>query len=369
MNKPFDGVYKDKKVLITGHTGFKGSWLSLWLSSLGANVYGYAQPPVTDPSLFEHLKLAGSLHHEVADICDIDRFRKSIKAIQPDIIFHLAAQSLVRESYNHPLDTVMVNTMGTVNVLEAVRLEKLSPAIVLITTDKCYDNREWLYGYKETDALGGYDPYSASKGAAEVLIASWRNSFFNPGRLSEHGVRVASARAGNVIGGGDWAKDRIVPDCIRDLQKTGIIQVRNPYATRPWQHVLEPLGGYLKLGSKLLEVNDSALHEYCEAFNFGPLISSNKNVGALVNKIIQVWGSGSWKSLSLEKAGHEASLLHLSIDKAYHKLKWLPQWNFEETVSYTVDWYKALTEDPSGIIDFTAGQIQAYEERLMNATV
>ncbi len=361
MNQSFGEIYKKKKVLITGHTGFKGSWLSLWLTDMGAEVHGYALPPITTPCLFDLLKLKDLVNHKEADICDFAQLRKTVKSVKPDIIFHLAAQPLVRESYETPMETVLVNTIGTANVLEAVRVENLPCAIVFVTTDKCYENKEWLFGYRENDAMGGYDPYSASKGAAELLIASWRRSFFNPKKIKDHGVRIASVRAGNVIGGGDWSKDRIVPDCIRDLQQYGVIQVRNPYATRPWQHVLEPLGGYLKLGAKLLDENSADLHLYCEAYNFGPLISSNKNVGALVDGIIKVWGAGKWESFSPDKNDHEASLLHLTIDKAYHRLNWLPKWDFDETVRYTVEWYKNTFENPSTVFDYTQRQIHEYQ--------
>lgn len=364
MNHPFGGIYNGKKVLVTGHTGFKGSWLSLWLSILGADVYGYALPPHTNPSLFDLLKLKTIVKHQEADICDLKRFKETLKSVKPDIIFHLAAQSLVRHSYDEPLDTVMVNTIGTVNILEAIRQSKLPAAVILVTTDKCYENKEWLFGYRENDPMGGFDPYSSSKGAAEILISSWRNSFFSPYHIKDHGVRVASVRAGNVIGGGDWSKDRIVPDCIRDLQQAGVIQVRNPHATRPWQHVLEPLSGYLQLGAKLLDLNDDQVSTYCEAFNFGPLIHSNKNVSTLVEKIINVWGHGSWKTFSPEKIGHEASLLNLTIDKAYHKLNWLPKWNFDETVKNTVAWYKNAQDNPTSIFDYTSDQIQRYQNKL-----
>ncbi len=362
MNYPFGGIYQNKKVFITGHTGFKGSWLSLWLNSLGAKVHGYALPPHTEPSLFELLQLRDVMDHEEADICDFDRLRRSIDAFKPDIIFHLAAQTLVRESYANPSDTVMVNAIGTVNVLEAVRKCNLAAAVVLITTDKCYENNEWEFGYRENDPMGGYDPYSASKGAAEILIASWRSSFFNPSRIMDHGVRIASARAGNVIGGGDWSKDRLVPDCIRDLQRDGIIRVRNQHATRPWQHVLEPLSGYLAIGAKLLDFTGPEIKKYCEAFNFGPLIYSNRSVRTLVEEVIKIWGGGSWEPFNPEKNAHEASLLHLQIDRAYHKLGWLPKWDFEETVRHTVEWYKNGFTDPSFVRDFTLQQINNYQK-------
>ena len=353
-------VYRGKKVLITGHTGFKGSWLALWLTELGATVYGYALGPPTSPSLFELLNLEKAIEHEEADIRDADRLRKSVQRIKPDIIFHLAAQSLVRMSYDAPLETIQANTMGTVNLLEAVRQTGLATAIVLVTSDKCYENREWLFGYRESDAMGGYDPYSASKAACEILISSWRNSFFSPATIRDHGVRVASARAGNVVGGGDWSKDRIVPDCIRDLQNHTFITVRNPYSTRPWQHVLDPLSGYLELGRRLLESSSERAADFCEAFNFGPRLTSNKCVKDVVEKIIELWGSGSWKWISNEGL-HESSLLNLSIEKAYHKLQWHPKWNFSETMTRTVEWYQQALLEPSLLHEFTLGQIKAYQ--------
>lgn len=360
-------IYKTKNVLITGHTGFKGSWLSLWLKELGANVFGYALDPPTNPSLFELLDLENEIAHEIADIRDIEQLKRCIQRIKPDIIFHLAAQSLVGKSYEEPLETIQVNTLGTVNLLEAVRQTRLAISIVLITSDKCYENKEWLFGYRETDTLGGHDPYSASKAATEILISSWRNSFFSPASINKHGVRLASARAGNVIGGGDWGKNRIVPDCIRDLQNHKFISVRNPHSTRPWQHVLEPLSGYLQLGAKLLSLSPETVAPFCEAFNFGPRVTNNKNVKELVEEIIEKWGSGSWKWISLENAKYESTLLNLSIDKAFHKLGWLPKWNFSETIAHTVEWYQFVeshqkfTIEPSTIQDFTVKQIRAYQ--------
>lgn len=349
--------YKNKKVLVTGNTGFKGSWITMWLLKLGADITGYALEPPTNPSLYDELKLSKQINQYIKDIRSYQEIKKCISETKPDIIFHLAAQPLVRDAYNIPLETFDVNVMGTANLLEAVRELRLSTKVVCITSDKCYENQEWLFGYREVDPLGGYDPYSASKGAAEIVISSYRRSFFNPRNINTHGVKVASVRAGNVIGGGDWAKDRIVPDCIRALQKGENIFVRSPFATRPWQHVIEPLGGYLLLGSKLLEdTPDDFL--YCDAFNFGPLISSNKSVETLVVEIIKNWGEGTWSHES-KKSVHEASLLNLSIDKAYHLLKWQPVWNFETTIKHTIEWYKQ-NYLKSNMIDFTEKQIDAY---------
>jgi CDP-glucose 4,6-dehydratase len=360
MNADLRKTYTGKRVFITGHTGFKGSWLSLWLTTLGAEVYGYALDPPTSPSLFKLLKLEKELHHQVADVRDKEKLTKAIARIKPDIIFHLAAQAVVRESYETPFETIETNVTGTMNVMEAVRNSGIATAMVMITSDKCYENKEWLYGYRENDSLGGYDPYSASKAAAEVLISCWRNSFFHPERLNEHGVRLASARAGNVIGGGDWTRDHILTDCIRALQNHEPIRIRNPYATRPWQHALDPLSGYLQLGAKLLESGED-VSRYCEAFNFGPQGTSNKSVLELVHKIIACWGDGTWIVSQPEKIYHESSLLNLSIDKSRAVLGWSPQWNFEKAVVNTVAWYKALQNEPSGILPFTIGQVQEYE--------
>jgi len=365
-NSEFYDVYKSRKVLVTGNTGFKGSWLTLWLKELGAEVFGYSLAPPTNPSLFELLNLEKEINHETGDVCDIERLKKCLLRIKPDIIFHLAAQSLVRKSYDDPTETVQVNTLGTMNLLEAIRQTKLAVALVLITSDKCYRNDEWVFGYRETDTLGGHDPYSASKAAAEVLIDCWRKSFFNPASISDHGVRLASARAGNVVGGGDWGKDRIVPDCIRDLQNQKFIAVRNPSATRPWQHVLEPLSGYLQLGAKLLGSLENA-GAFCEPFNFGPHVANNKTVKELVEDIIEKWGSGSWKWIAPENAKYESTLLNLCIDKAYHKLGWLPKWNFSNTIARTVEWYQNLDQrqkffpDPLALREFTLQQIRKYQ--------
>jgi CDP-glucose 4,6-dehydratase len=357
----FSKIYRDKKVFITGHTGFKGSWLTLWLTHLGARVYGYALEPPTDPSLFQLLNLENSIDHQIADIRDSEQLKKSIAGIKPDIIFHLAAQSLVRDSYESPVETVAVNTLGTINVMEAVRQLRLPVAMVMVSSDKCYENKEWLHAYRETDPLGGHDPYSASKAGAEIFINSWRNSFFHPEYIDVHGVRMASARAGNVVGGGDWTKNNLVPDCIRALQEHKTIDVRNPNATRPWQHVLEALGGYMLLGARLLDPLPGNAKPYCEAFNFGPPVNSNKNVKELVEKIITCWGSGSWQDVSSPHALHEASLLSISIDKAYHTLQWYPKLDFNETINETVDWYKKVRQDPSNIRKFTLEQIRVYQ--------
>jgi len=332
----FGSAYDGKRVLVTGHTGFKGAWLCEWLLGLGAEVTGLSLPPPTDPSLFVELGLARRVHHVLGDIQEPDVLRKTVQEARPDFVFHLAAQPLVRESYRRPRETFIVNAIGSLNLLEALRDVAKPCAAVFITTDKCYENREWHHGYRETDSLGGRDPYSASKAAAELIIASYRHSFFK-----NHPVQIASARAGNVIGGGDWAADRIVPDCIHALQKNKPILVRNRRATRPWQHVLEPLGGYLWLGAslavpKLRRCDPSAL---AAAFNFGPNRDANRTVEELVLEVLRHW-PGRWRDKSDPNAPHEAGLLQLSTDKAAALLRWFPVWTFSEAVEKTVQWYR-----------------------------
>jgi CDP-glucose 4,6-dehydratase len=363
----FGSAYRGKNVFVTGHTGFKGAWLCEWLLSLGAKVTGYSLPPNTSPSLFNQLGLAERVTHIVGDIQDPAQLRKAILKARPDFVFHMAAQSLVRESYDRPLETFNVNVIGTAHVLEALRDYKRSCAAVFITTDKCYDNREWLHGYREEDPLGGHDPYSASKAGAEIIIGSYRRSFF-----LNHPVKIASVRAGNVIGGGDWAKDRIVPDCIRALQKKQSIPVRNKVATRPWQHVLEPLSGYLWLGALLANPKwskwDSALLN--AAFNFGPGRESNRTVEDLVTEVLKHW-AGQWEDKSDPKAAHEAKLLHLSTDKAHALLDWRPVWNFSETIAQTVLWYRdaAKMKKSEQIREYTQWQISQYVEQANTAGI
>lgn len=346
--------YKDKKVFVTGHTGFKGSWLCEWLLSLGAEVYGYSLPPPTKPSLFNQLKLSKRIKEDIrGDIRDLKSLSAAVKRIKPDFVFHLAAQPLVRLSYKEPVETFDTNVMGTVNLLESVRCASTQTpkhcSVICITTDKCYENRETTRPYREDDPMGGYDPYSCSKGCDELVISSYRRSFFGG---SSANVWVASARAGNVIGGGDWAKDRIVPDCMRSLDRGEAIPVRNKVSTRPWQHVLEPLCGYLTLGAAL--ASRTRFADYCSGFNFGPNPAANRTVKDLVTEILK-HRKGKWIDKSDSKAVHEAGLLNLNISKARRILGWTPRWNFEETIAKTVAWYmakdKALITN-SQIIDF-----------------
>lgn len=353
-------VYQGKKVLLTGHTGFKGAWMTAWLSKLGAKVTGYALPPDQPEGIFEAAKIRELCDHREADVRDLQSVTRAVTETNPDIVFHLAAQSLVRRSYELPLETLEVNVTGTANVLEAIRKTQTRAAVIVVTSDKCYENREWSYAYRENDAMGGHDVYSMSKGAAELVTASWRRSFFHPDKLASHGVPVASARAGNVVGGGDWAKDRIVPDAIAALRGNKPIGVRNPESIRPWQHVLEPLSGYLLLGARLFGAQAAS---YCDGWNFGPEADAARPVRQLADALVSSWGSGSWVDQRDPNARHEATLLRLAIDKAVGSLKWRPRWGFEAAVANTVRWYKAQATgaDSKALRALTLEQIAAYE--------
>jgi CDP-glucose 4,6-dehydratase len=360
---PLEQVFSGRPVFVTGHTGFKGSWLSIWLHALGARVTGYALPPPTSPSNFEASGVRDLLaaHHE-ADLRDTARLLAAMDRAKPDIVFHLAAQPIVRESYREPRETFEVNVMGTVNVLEAIRLLGRPCAAVVITSDKCYENREQAWGYRETDALGGHDPYSASKGAAEIATAAYRRSFFPPATLARHGVKLASVRAGNVIGGGDWAKDRILTDVVRQLRAGEPVAVRNPRAVRPWQHVLEPLSGYLALAARMLAADDcESVATWCDAWNLGPQPGEEIPVGQLVDLFIQAWGSGAWRDASDPHQPHEAGVLRLCIDKAVHQLGWKPRWTAAEAVRRTAEWFrKYYGGDGSGMLMACREDIEAY---------
>ena len=351
----FSNTYQGKRVLVTGHTGFKGAWLCEWLLSLGANVSGFALDPPTQPSLYEQLGLHRKLDDFRGDIRDESLVAKRVRYIQPEFIFHLAAQPLVRLSYDRPVETYSTNVMGTVHLLEAARQLTGHCTIIGVTTDKCYENREWVHSYREEDPMGGHDPYSSSKGAAELVIAAYRRSYFSS---KNSGIRLASARAGNVIGGGDWALDRIVPDCIRALSKNKSIVVRNKVATRPWQHVLEPLSGYLWLAAELSKGETQPL-ALASGFNFGPSLSSNRSVAALVNEIIKYWPGHVDYQINLDSV-HEAKLLSLAIDKSQHHLKWSPVWDFERTIAETVDWYLRNNKDSQQGAAAAVAQIAAY---------
>jgi CDP-glucose 4,6-dehydratase len=346
--------WQGRRVLLTGHTGFKGSWLALWLLELGAKVTGLAMPPDTDPSLFAQLQLDQRLDHRLGDLRNPGTLAELVAQTRPEVVLHLAAQPLVRRSYAEPTATWAVNVMGTIHLLEALRALDQPCTAVLITTDKVYRNNEWLYGYRENDPLGGHDPYSSSKAAAEIAIASWRASFCGDQPHQTPHLRIASARAGNVIGGGDWAADRIVPDAMRALAKGEPIGVRNPAATRPWQHVLEPLGGYLLLAERL-----SADPSLATAFNFGPQLEANRSVRELVEEALRHW-PGSWDDQSDPSAPHEASLLHLVIDKAHHQLGWAPRWDFATTLERTVHWYRQLEEGKATALENCLADLEAF---------
>jgi CDP-glucose 4,6-dehydratase len=355
----FANSYRGKRVLVTGHTGFKGAWLSEWLLSLGAEVTGFALAPNTAPALFDQLGLADRMHDRRGDIRDLALVQQVVAETRPDFVFHLAAQPLVRLSYEQPVETYATNVMGTVHLLEAVRALQAPCTVVAITTDKCYENREWVHSYREEDPMGGYDPYSSSKGAAELVVSAYRRSYFSSGHRTSP-VRLASARAGNVIGGGDWALDRIVPDCIRALQRGESIPVRNKIATRPWQHVLEPLSGYLWLGACLADSALSPFHAQLAAgFNFGPALSSNRTVAELVQEVLKHW-PGKWDDKSDPKAVHEAKLLNLATDKAHHFLAWQPAWGFADTLRETVAWYRSTVVEGAPVHPLTLRQIADY---------
>lgn len=338
----FHDFYRGKRVLVTGHTGFKGSWLSIWLHELGAEVIGVAQAPFTERDNFVLSGIGQRIKADIrADIRDGERIKEIFRQYQPEIVFHLAAQPLVRLSYDIPVETYQTNVMGTIHILEAIRFTDSVKVGVMITTDKCYENREQIWGYRENEPMGGYDPYSSSKGAAEIAIASWRRSFFHPGAYEKHGKSIASVRAGNVIGGGDWALDRIIPDCIKALEAGKPIEIRSPKAIRPWQHVLEPLSGYMLLAQKMW--NDPV--KYCEGWNFGPRAESITNVWDVASMVIENYGSGELKDLSDPDALHEAKLLMLDISKAKFQLGWEPRMSLGKCVQLVVDWYKRYKEE------------------------
>jgi CDP-glucose 4,6-dehydratase len=359
MNNLSD-FYHEKSVLITGHTGFKGSYLALWLTRLGARVTGYALAPTTYPSNFESSCVRDVLTVDnQADIRDKDRLAAVIRTAAPDVVFHLAAQPLVRESYRLPFETFDVNIMGTICLLECIRALRHPCVIVIVTSDKCYENQERMEGYRETDPMGGHDPYSASKGAAEIVVASYRRSFFNPVRLSDHGVKLASARSGNVIGGGDWAPDRIGTDIVNALSCEQPILVRNPKAIRPWQHVLEPLSGYLALAAQMMVSNEP---NWCSAWNFGPSPSDQLTVGELVTMYCNAWGQGTWKDMSCSSSSHEAGILRLNIEKSEQELGWRPRWTAANAVARTTAWYKVFYQKPgSSMREYCLADIAAYE--------
>lgn len=340
-----------RKVLITGHTGFKGSWLSLWLQAMGAELRGIALNPPTTPALFEVAQVAKGTDSHIADIRDADAILRLVKDFKPEIIFHMAAQPLVRLSYQQPIETYATNVMGTVHVLEASRHAGSVRALVNITTDKCYENREWVWGYREDEAMGGHDPYSSSKGCAELVSNAYRKSFFY-----DAGIAMATARAGNVIGGGDWAQDRLVPDTLLALEKGRPVQIRNPHATRPWQHVLEPLSGYLLLAEKLYEHGQA----FAEGWNFGPKDEDARPVQWLVEHLCQAWGQGAYWQHQSGNYPHEANYLKLDISKAKQRLKWSPIWSLDTALTQIIDWHQAWL-DGQDMHAFCLKQINQYQ--------
>ena len=355
MKNFLSGFYKGKKILITGHTGFKGSWLCLVLHKLGADIYGYALEPPTIPSLFKEAGIYKFINSYYGDIRNLKYLTEVLNEVNPEIIFHMAAQPLVRESYKNPIETYEVNVMGTVNILEACRKTKSVRAIVNVTTDKCYLNREWLWGYREDEAMGGYDPYSNSKGCSELVTSAYRDSFFNSKDYETHHITLASARAGNVIGGGDWANDRLIPDFIKSISKGEKLKIRSPYAIRPWQNVLEPLRGYLTLAEKLY--NEGPF--YAQAWNFGPDDKDSKNVEWIANKLCSIWGEDAAYEIDSSPQPHEANYLKLDCSKAQALLDWYPVINLENSIKSIVEWNKAFLKGEN-IRRVTENQIDEY---------
>lgn len=357
-NKSFKGLYKGKKILVTGHTGFKGSWLSIWLKVLGAEVIGYSLDPPSNPNIYEACGLKDKMIHISGDIRDYENLLSVLKLYKPDFVFHLAAQPLVRFSYREPRLTYETNVLGTVNLLEAVRKTDSVRVIINVTSDKCYENREWAWGYREDDRLGGHDPYSSSKSCAELVTSAWLHSYFSPEGYQEHGVALASVRAGNVIGGGDWGNDRLLTDCIKALVKGRTIVLRNPTAIRPWQFILEPLFGYMLLGVCLWEEGP----KYVGAWNFGPYDNDIRTVKEVVEAVIKKWGSGQYKIDGNQNQPPEAHLLKLDCSKARAYLGWRPVYSLDRALTETIDWYRRFYED--GMVEtmwnFTVGQITNY---------
>jgi CDP-glucose 4,6-dehydratase len=347
--------FKGKKVFITGHTGFKGSWLTTLLVEIGAEVMGYSLIPEYQPNHFDLLNIYDKIIHEIGDIRDATNLSKKINDFKPEFIFHLAAQPLVQKSYNNPLETFNTNIIGTVNVLEAVRNCDSVRSLIIVTSDKCYENVEWIWGYRENDKMGGHDPYSASKGAAELVFSSYSRSYFT----NRDNLGYASVRAGNVVGGGDWSQDRIIPDCIKAISKNIPIEIRNPNATRPWQHVLEPLSGYILLAAKIYEQPN----KYSGSWNFGPSSSDVRTVAEVANEMVTYLESGSVEVTNSNK-NHEANLLQLNCDKAHQLLSWQPRWSFKETMFFTADWYKKYI-DGYETIEITKNQIKTYFKELL----
>lgn len=361
-----DGLFIDadfwrgKRVFVTGHTGFKGAWLTLWLHSMGAKVFGYALPPATEPSLYTLVGLDEVVTSTGGDIRELEALEQAMQDASPDVVFHLAAQAIVRESYISPVDTYATNLMGTVHLLEAVRHCPTVRAAVLITTDKCYENREWVWGYRESDPMGGFDPYSSSKGCAELAISAYRNSFFSSGTDTSPCAAIASARAGNVIGGGDWAADRLIPDILRSFGAGIPVRIRRPDSVRPWQYVLEPLCGYLRL-AQLLYAGDG--FRLAQSFNFGPHTEDARDVGWIVRRMVELWGPGASYDIDNGAHPHEANYLRLDVAKAGQLLGWHPVWNIRTALGKTVDWEKRRLAGEN-VRSLCVSQIEEYQDDL-----
>lgn len=358
MNPSF---WHGRRVFLTGHTGFKGSWLSLWLQSLGAELTGFALQSPTQPSLFEEAHIAGGMRSVIGDIRDLPALQGAMQAARPEVVIHMAAQPLVRYSYQNPVETYATNVMGTVHLLEAVRSAPGVKAVVNITTDKCYENREWVWGYRENEPMGGYDPYSNSKGCAELVSAAYRSSFFNASSHAQHGVALATVRAGNVIGGGDWAQDRLIPDILAAFEQGKRVNIRNPHAIRPWQHVLEPLRGYLTLAERLFEHGPS----YAEGWNFGPNDEDAKPVGWIVEHMAALWGNDAQWQIDTGEHPHEANYLKLDISKARSRLDWHPALRLNDALKLIIDWSKQR-QAGADIRQLTLAQIDAYQTLTKN---
>lgn len=345
-----------KRVLLTGHTGFKGSWLSLWLQSMGAHVTGYALAPPTNPNLFEIAEVAQGMTSIIGDVCDLSKLQAAFTEHKPEIVLHMAAQPLVRYSYQKPVETYSTNVMGTVHLLEAVRRTPGVKSVVIITTDKCYENREWVWGYRENEPMGGFDPYSNSKGCAELVSAAYRSSFFNASNYEDHGVATATVRAGNVIGGGDWAQDRLIPDILAAFEQGRKVEIRNPHAIRPWQHVMEPLCGYLTLAEQLFERGPS----FGGGWNFGPNDEDAKPVGWIVEKMAELWGAGAHWQIDTGEHPHEAHYLKLDISKARSLLDWHPKLRLKDALTLIIDWSRHR-QAGANMREQTLAQLHAYQ--------
>jgi CDP-glucose 4,6-dehydratase len=353
MNPSF---WRGKRVFLTGHTGFKGSWLSLWLQRLDVELTGFSLQPPTQPSLFEEAYIACGMRSVIGDIRDLSALQGAIQAAKPEVVIHMAAQPLVRYSYQNPVETYATNVMGTVYFLEVLRSTSGVKAAVNITTDKCYENREWVWGYRENEPMGGYDPYSNSKGCAELVSSAYRSSYFNASSHAKHGVALATARAGNVIGGGDWAQDRLIPDIIAAFEQSKCVNIRNPYAIRPWQHVLEPLRGYLTLAERLFEQGPN----FAEGWNFGPIEEDAKPVGWIVEHMAALWGEDAQWQIDAREHPHEANYLKLDISKARSRLNWHPVLRLDEALKLVIDWSQQR-QAGADIRKLTLAQIDAYQ--------